>query len=374
MRSNALEFPAPDARAGTVPADRVGSATSEQRGRTPDVTLIMTVVERPETLDELYSEYALALRSAGYAFEVIITAEPFYRSLLAPLEAVAADGEPVRIIGPARTVGETALLRLGIEKSRGRIIVAVPAYRQVKPEAATELIAAVENGADLAVAWRWPRRDALINRVQNRALHLVTGRLAHSRLHDVACGLRAARGDVLREIPLYGDFARFLPLIALHRGYRVVEVPVAQHVNDLRGRLYRPGVYLRRLVDLLGLFFLLRFTEKPLRFFGLIGSVLALPGLIITAILGIERIAGHAIGHRPLLLLGVLLITLGIQAIALGLIGEMIVHFSINGRRSYRLFATAPAIGAAATSDAPPVVDDMLMEVEVAEPPRRRAD
>lgn len=336
MASNALELPATSAHPG--------STLSERRELAPDVTLIMTVVERPEALGALYGEYARALREAGYTFEVIITAEPFYRSLLEPLEAAAREGEPVRIVGPARTVGETALLRLGIQKSRGRIIVTVPAYRQVTPEAATQLIAAVKNGADLAVAWRWPRRDAWINRFQNRVLHLVTGRLANNRLHDVACGLRAARGDALREIPLYGDFARFLPLIALHRGYRVVEVPVAQHANDLRGRVYRPGVYLRRLVDLLGLFFLLRFTEKPLRFFGLIGSLLALPGIAITATLGIVRLAGRPIGHRPLLLLGVLLITLGIQSIALGLIGEMIVHFSINGRRTYRLLG-AQSIG-----------------------------
>lgn len=365
MRSNALEFPAPSIQSGPAPA--------EERELAPEITLIMTVVERPEALDELYREYATALRASGYTFEVIITAEPFYRSLLEPLEGAARDGEPVRIIGAARTVGETALLRLGIAKSRGRIIVAAPAYRQVRPEAAAELIAAVEQGADLAVAWRWPRRDAWINRFQNRALHLVTGRLAHSRLHDVACGLRAARSDVLREIPLYGDFARFLPLIALHRGYRVVEVPVAQHANDLRGRVYGPGVYLRRLVDLLGLFFLLRFTEKPLRFFGLVGSALALPGIIITALLGIERLAGHPIGHRPLLLLGVLLMTLGVQAIALGLIGEMIVHFSINGRRTYRLFGAAPAHEAmAASADAPRSRNEM--EVDIATATRERAD
>jgi hypothetical protein len=157
------------------------------------------------------------------------------------------------------------------------------------------------------------------------------------KIHDVASGVRAMRPEVLERVPLYGDFARFLPLFAVRDGFSVVEVPVPQHERDVRARLYRPGTYLRRLVDLLGLFFLLRFTEKPLRFFGMLGSLLSLAGGLILAVLSLQRLAGQGIADRPLLLLGVLLVVLGVQAIALGLIGEIIVHLGAAQRPTYRV-------------------------------------
>jgi hypothetical protein len=145
------------------------------------------------------------------------------------------------------------------------------------------------------------------------------------------------RREVLREIPLYGDFFRFLPVLALREGFHVEEFPARQHPKDVRTRLYSPGTYLRRLIDLLGLFFLLRFTEKPLRFFGLAGSLSSITGGIILFVLVLERMQGQPLADRPLLLLGVLLVVLGAQAIALGLVGEIIVHLHAPEHRSYRL-------------------------------------
>ena len=320
-----------------IAAREPASPRLSRAGMHAEVTVIVTVVERPEPLDELYREYADVLESCGRSYEFIFVAHPFFREMLAPLLALAKDGAPVRAIESPRSIGETALLRMGLAEARGSIVVTVPAYRQVQPSAIRELLAAVDGGVDLAVARRWPRLDAKVNRLQHLALHLTAGRLANGTLHDVACGVRAARRDVLQDIPLYGDFARFLPLLAIYNGYNVVEVPSEQHASDLSSRVYRPGVYVRRLIDILGLYFLLRFTEKPLRFFGLIGSVLAGVGGIALIVMFVQRLLGQPLGDRPLLLLAVLLATLGVQAIALGLVGEMIVHFNASRRRSYRL-------------------------------------
>jgi hypothetical protein len=290
-----------------------------------ELSVIVTVVERPEPLDALYREYAAVLASCGRSCEFIFVAHPFFHDMLAPLLELQKQGKPVRTIESPRSIGETALLRMGLADARGSVVITLPAYRQVQPSALRELLAAVDGGVDLAVARRWPRLDSKVNRLQHLALHLTAGRLANGTLHDIACGVRAARRDVLQDIPLYGDFARFLPLLAIYNGYNVVEVASEQHPSDLPRRVYGPGVYVRRLIDILGLYFLLRFTEKPLRFFGLIGSVL------------VQRVLGQPLGNRPLLLFAVLLATLGVQAIALGLVGEMIVHFNASRRRSYRL-------------------------------------
>lgn len=303
-----------------------------------DVSIIIPLTERAEPLVELIAEHAAVLRASGRSFEVVVVAHPHFARELGTLPSCLERGEPVRIVETGRSVGETALLRLGLGNSSGRIILTLPPYRQVQPEAVVELIRQVEDGMDVAVARRWPRvKDALVNRFQNRVLHSIVGPLGGHRLHDVACGVRAIRRDVLQGLPLYGEFGRFLPLLALYNGYSVGETDSPQHPNDQRPRVYRPGVYLRRLIDVLGLFFLLRFTDKPLRFFGLIGSALAAPGALLLLVLIIQRAAGKGLADRPLLLLSVLLLTLGVQAIALGLIGEMIVHFNAPRRRIYRL-------------------------------------
>ncbi len=301
------------------------------------VSIIVPVSERPASLTELYEEYAAPFRSADQPYEFIFAAEPWFADATEPLRELEKSGEPVRVLIAAQAAGTTTLIRLAAERCNADILVTLPSYPRIDARALPKLIAAVERGADLAVARRFPRRDPIINRIQGRAFHVLLGRLKQGRVHDVASGVTAMERRILDEIPLYGDFHRFLPLLALREGFLVVEVPCPQHVRDSHARLYRPGVYLRRLVDVLGLFFLLRFMDKPLRFFGLVGGSLSLAGGAVLSVLFVQRILGQGIANRPLLVLGVLLLVLGVQAIALGLIGEIIVHLHARGRRTYRL-------------------------------------
>ena len=305
---------------------------------TPDVSVVIPVTERPEPLDGLYAEFAVPLEQAGYSFEFIFCIQQWELGMATPLRALAAAGAPVRILEFGQGVSETAMLKVGARKALGPIVVTMPAYRQTVAEALPPLVRRVEEGAELVVARRWPRKDSLVNRFQNRVLHLALGRLAGGRLHDVACGVRAMRPKVLEETRIYGDFARFFPLVALRDGFLVDEVPVPVHPSATRPRVYGPGTYLRRAIDVLGLTFLLRFTDKPLRFFGLVGAVLGIAGTVILFGLMIERqFFDRGLADRPILLLGVLLLVLGVQAIALGLVGEMIVHLHAMRRPLYRL-------------------------------------
>ncbi|CAN5127266.1 glycosyltransferase [soil metagenome] len=304
----------------------------------PAVSVIVAVTERSEPLDLLYAELAPALRASGRTFEFIFAAVNLDDASREPLLALARAGEPVRVLEGGPAVGEAALVRAAAARSRGEIILSHPAYPRVEAEALPELVAAVEGGADLAVARRWPRRDSWINQLQNRVLHRLLGGLTRGRIHDVACGVRAMRPELLREIPLYGDFFRFLPLLAVREGYTVEEITAPQHSRDKGPRVYSPGVYLRRLLDIAGLFFLLRFTEKPLRFFGMIGSLLSILGVVILGFGVFERLIGRqGLADRPLLLFGVLALVVGVQAFALGLIGEIIVHVQARRTPTYRL-------------------------------------
>ena len=320
----------------------------------PDISVIVPITERPEDLVELYHEYSEPLAESGRSFEFVFVAEPWGRKLTEPLLDIASQGQPIRVFQVGQTMGEAALLRLAAAHCHAPVVVTLPAYRRVQASALEDLIQGLQDGADVVTARRWPRHDAWFNRLQGWVFHGLLGSFTRPRLRDVACGVRAIRRDVLMQLPLYGDFFRFLPLLAAREGYVVSELAVPQHERDTSTRLYGPGVYLRRIIDLLGLFFLLRFTEKPLRFFGLLGSLLATVGGGVLAVLLYQRLNGQGIADRPLLLLGVLLLVLGIQAVALGLVGEIIVHLHASGRRSYRLAHQPSSPGSESETALPP--------------------
>jgi len=320
-----------------APAERGDHSPASDQSLSPtQVSVLVPVSERPENLAELYETYSAPLRASGWTYEFVFALEPFYHDLADQLDPLIED-EPVRVVEAGQTVGEASLVKRAADLSKGDYLLTLPAYYRVQPESLARLLETVENGADLAVARRWPRKDPWINQVQTKAFHFLLRGISGRRFDDLACGVRAMRRQVLEEVPLYGDFLRFFPVLAVSQGYHVEQVDGGHHPEDRRPRVYSPGVYLRRLIDLLGVFFLVRFTYKPLRFFGLVGSGVSLAGALILGILFVQRIGGEGIADRPLLLLGVLLLTLGVQAIALGLIGEIIVHLNAPERPGYRV-------------------------------------
>ena len=301
------------------------------------VSVVVPVSERVEALEALYEEYARPLRGAGLSFDVTFVLEPGLSDRAAGLAALAAGGAAVRTLRLGQPADEGALVRVAAERAGGDVILILPAYRRVESSVLPTLVERVRAGADMAVARRWPMKGPWWNRLQHRVFHSLLRPLTGDYLHDVACGVSAIRKEVLLALPLYGDFFRYLPLLAAREGYVVEEVPVEQHPADRALRIHRAVTYVRRLLDVLDLFFLVRFTEKPLRFFGGVGTLLGLAGAAILGILLVERLGGIGIANRPLLLLGVLLLVLGLQAIALGLVAEIIVHLHASNRRVYRL-------------------------------------
>lgn len=297
---------------------------------------VVVQVDREREAMEIYREYAPSLRELGMSVEFLFVSSPGGGNRG---EATPGRDEvegSVRLIEVGQPVGQSAVLRLALEHCLGRIIITLPPALRVKPDALPELVRKIEAGNDVAVAWRWPRRDGWINRLQSGFVTWLYNVLTGARLHDVTCRVHAVRRAVLAEIPLYGSYFRFLPVVAERQGFRVVEVPVQQHTGAGRLRVYTPGVYLGWLIDLFGIFFLLRFTYRPLRFFGSLGAVFAMLGSAILAVIFVQRMAGQGIANRPILVLGVLLLTLGVQFVALGLLGEIIVHFQASPGSTYR--------------------------------------
>jgi dolichol-phosphate mannosyltransferase len=165
--------------------------------------------------------------------------------------------------------------------------------------------------------------------VQSRVFHALVQRLVGHDFRDMSCGLRGFTAEAARRLELYGDQHRFIPVIATRLGYRVLEIPGAQHPDNRALRLRSPGLYAGRLLDVLNIYFLTQFTRRPLRFFGAIGAAALAVGFGVSAWLAAERVFGLvSLADRPLLLLGVLLIVVGFQILSIGLLAEIIIFLS----------------------------------------------
>jgi hypothetical protein len=321
--------------------ETLGGRESE-RAHPRGISVVVAVTERPSPLDWIYREYSPAIRALGGPFEFVFVIDRWGSNLAGPLQELREAGEPIRVFEAGQGVGESGMIEAVRVHLRGDIVVTIPAYPRVRPEGLAVLVRRIQEGVDVATARRTAPTASRLGRMQRAVFHAILRWGIGGSFEDVASGVRAIRRPVLDEIPIYGDLVRFFPVLAQREGFRVEEVPVPQHPEDFRPRVYSPGIYIRRMIDLFGLFFMVRFTRKPLRFFGLIGAFLSGIGSLILVVLFAERIGGEAIADRPLLLLGILLFVTGVQAIAMGLIGEIIVHLSAGkGRREYRVAESA---------------------------------
>lgn len=305
--------------------------------RVVDLTVLIPVSERGDAVDTVFEGHVEHLDALDVSYEVVFVVDGPNDEILDKLRGVRSRFPNVQVITLNRWFGEATALAVGFEHSHGRTILTLPSYLQVNPEDIGRMYREfLDADSDLAIAWRHPRVDSRINRLQSWAFRTLTRAVTDTRFHDISCGVRFMRREVAEEIPLYGDLHRFYPLLAYQRGFRIIEVKVRQSRSDVQRRVYRPGLYIRRMLDLLTLFFLLKFTKKPLRFFGLIGSGVFALGSAITLYLGVYRLLGMGpIAGRPLLILGVLFIVLGLQLFSLGLLGEIIIYTHARHMRDY---------------------------------------
>lgn len=302
-----------------------------------EISVIIPVSERFDEVRALYFDYKTALEAMARPYEVVYVLDGLFPEVLEALKSLQGEGEPIRIVQLAKWFGEATALTAGFENSSGELILTLPAYYQVDPGELPALVVALDD-YDMVIARRWPRTDSLLNRVQSRIFHGAVRMITGYGYKDLGSGVRLMRRRVTGEIEVYGDQHRFMPLLARSRGFRVKEVNFRQSPHDPFRRLYRPGVYLRRLLDLLTVFFLVKFTRKPLRFFGLIGSAMFILGGLLLMYLIVERLLiGAPLAERPALLLSSLMVVLGVQFFALGLIGELIIFTHASGMKEYTI-------------------------------------
>jgi glycosyltransferase involved in cell wall biosynthesis len=288
------------------------------------ISVVVPVRDEERTVEPLYDELATALESRGEPWEVVFVddgSRDGTHAALARLHAVATN---VRVVRLRRNAGKAAALDAGFREVEGDVVVTIDGDLQDDPAEIPRLLAKLDEGYDLVTGWKTHRSDRLTRRALSRVFNGVTGRISGLRLHDMNCGLKAFRVEVARELDLYGELHRFIPVLAHDLGFRVTELAVNHRPREHGRSRYGMERYARGFLDLLTVTFMGRYRHRPLHLFGGLGLVLGTIGTAILVYLTIVKLTGEPIGRRPLLLLGVLLVVVGIQFLSLGLLSELV--------------------------------------------------
>jgi glycosyltransferase involved in cell wall biosynthesis len=288
------------------------------------ISVVVPIHNEERSVALLYDELRSALEPLGREWETIFVDDGSTDGSFAALTRLHAAAANVRVVRLRRNFGKSAALAAGFAQARGEVVVTIDGDLQDDPAEIPKLLAKLDEGFDLVSGWKTRRRDPLRRRVLSRVFNTVTRWISGVRLHDMNCGLKAYRADVVRGLRLYGELHRFIPVLAHHRGFRIAELPVNHRAREHGRSRYGLERYLRGFIDLLTVSFIGRYRHRPLHLFGGLGLTLSVAGTGILVYLTIDKLLGHAIGQRPLLLLGVLLVVVGLQIFSLGLITELI--------------------------------------------------
>ena len=297
------------------------------------------ICDRPDEIDETLDRHIVAINEQSLPGNLVVInnglGDRISQEMAQKLKEESVDAA---IINFNVQTAESSALTLALKETSGDIVVLLPAYPQSDPRDVARMIDAVNDGYDYVASWRTPRVDSKKEQRRSSLYNTLTRWMSGIEIHDINSGLRVMRREVVADLPLYGDLHIYLPILAARQGFRIGEVPV-RHLEE------RPNstgpvltVYLRRALDLLSLFFLMRFTQKPFRFFGGIGTGLLATGGLINLMLAVQKIVfADTLADRPMLVLGTLLIVLGIQMFSLGLIGELIIFVNAGGVKDYQI-------------------------------------
>jgi glycosyltransferase involved in cell wall biosynthesis len=305
------------------------------------LSAVVPVYNEVECLPGFHEELVAALDALERPAEILYVDDGSTdgsRELLTRLQAERPD--LVRVLVLRRNFGKSGALSAGFDHARGELLVTLDADGQDVPAELPKLLRLVEEeGFDLVGGWRQERVDRFVKRITSRWYNAVTRAMTGLRLHDFNTGFKLFRAEVAAELPLYGEFHRFVPVLAHDLGFRVGEVAVHHRPRQAGTSKYLSILrFPKTLLDLLTVLFLTRFADRPLYLFGGVGALLSGTGLVVLAYLtGVKLFTGQGIGQRPLLQFGILALLVGVQLIGTGFIGDVLRHSFARDRKPYRI-------------------------------------
>ncbi len=310
----------------------------------PHISVVLPVYNEEDNIRLQYEEIRKALEPLKRSHEIIFIDDGSADASPNILREIAAKDRNVKLVIFRRNFGQTAAMAAGIDFATGEIIVFMDSDLQNDPQDIGTLVGMIEEGYDVVSGWRKNRKDRFLSRklpsrIANALIAWVTG----VRLHDLGCSLKAYRSDILKQVNLYGEMHRFIPIHASWIGARITEIPVTHHARKYGQSKYGIKRTFKVLLDLVTVTFLGRYSTKPIYVFGGTGFLLFLLGIFSFAIVIVMKILlNHSMTRNPLLLLTVLLVVLGVLFIQIGILAEILIriYHESQGKQPYRVMET----------------------------------
>jgi glycosyltransferase involved in cell wall biosynthesis len=264
-------------------------------------------------------------------YEVIFVDDGSTDGSLKVIKDICKQDRRFRYISFRKNYGKSAALQVGFKHVTGDVVVTMDADLQDDPNEIGNLLKKLQEGNDLVSGWKKKRFDPLIKRYSSRFFNYITRVMSGIKIHDFNCGLKAYRVEITQSIKIYGELHRYVPVLADWNGFIVSEIPVTHHARRYGKTKFGISRFFKGFIDLVTVIFSTRYIKRPMHFFGFFGALAFLIGLVVNGYLAYEWKFNHqALSNRPMLFLGMLLIIVGVQLFSVGLLGEMLVHNTMD--------------------------------------------
>ena len=310
---------------------KTSQSGSDERLSFNKLSVVIPLLNEEESLNPLANEIRKAVKPLNINYEVIFVDDGSTDGSLKVIKDICKQDKRFRYISFRKNYGKSAALHVGFKQVTGDVVVTMDADLQDDPNEIGNLLRKLQEGNDLVSGWKKKRFDPLIKRYSSRFFNYITRIMSGIKIHDFNCGLKAYRVEVTQSIKVYGELHRYMPVLADWNGFTVAEIPVTHHARRYGKTKFGISRFFKGFIDLVTVLFSTRYIKRPMHFFGFVGAFAFIIGFIVNGYLAYEWGFNHqALSNRPMLFLGMLLIIVGVQFFSFGLLGEMVVHNTMD--------------------------------------------
>ncbi len=291
------------------------------------ISIVIPLLNEEESIRPLYNEIKKSLKNINCDHELIFVDDGSTDKSLSVLKDLAKIDNRVHYFSFKTNYGKSAALQVGFKHITGDAVITMDADLQDDPSEIPNLLKKLDEGFDLVSGWKKKRYDPFIKKYSSRFFNFVTRIFSKVKIHDFNCGLKAYRRAVVQNINVYGELHRYIPVLASWKGFSVSEIIVKHNPRRYGKTKFGLSRFFKGFIDLITVLFTTRYIKRPMHLFGFVGLITAFAGVVISLWLTYEKLFYNiGINNRPIFFLGILLIIVGVQFFAIGLIGELIVH------------------------------------------------
>lgn len=299
------------------------------------VSVVVPLLNEEESLRPLYTEIKKSLKTISADHEILFIDDGSTDKSLNIIKELARTDNKIRYFSFRSNYGKSAALQVAFKNVTGDAVITMDADLQDDPNEFSGLLRKLDEGFDLVSGWKKKRFDPITKKTSSKFFNYITRLFTKVKIHDFNCGLKAYRKQVVQSINVYGELHRYIPVLADWKGFSVTEIVVKHHPRRYGKTKFGISRFFKGFIDLITVIFTTRYIKRPMHLFGFVGLITALAGFVISAWLAVEKLFyGYSLSNRPLLFLGILLIIVGVQFFAIGLLGEILVH-NFNDEKEY---------------------------------------